>query len=152
MVTVSRRTSTSACLFSWFNRWPSCAKCKRVLSARASVSFRGIVVWCVGRWTYRDIVVLWLLPLLAWSLTVAIDYFCVWILAKLDVLISAWRADCCRIQLLRSRTCLNSCRPVNGCVQALEKPGKLWMAIQALRVESQLVNSLDQFCGQLVRS
>ena len=47
-------------------------------------------------------------------------------LAKLDVLISACRAE-------------------NSCVEALEKPGKL-------RVESQLVSSLDQFCAQPMRS
>ena len=47
---VSRHTSTSACPF--------------------LVSSCGVVVWCVGRWTYRGIVVLWLL--LYWSLTVAI--------------------------------------------------------------------------------
>ena len=28
---------------------------------RTLVTSRGIVVWCVGRWTYRGIVVLWLL-------------------------------------------------------------------------------------------
>ena len=84
---VSRRTSTSACPCLWFNRGPSCALCKRVLLARALVSSRGIVVWCVGRWTHRGIVVL-LLLLLGWSLTVAIGYSGVWLCpapAKLDV-------------------------------------------------------------------
>ena len=32
------------------------------------MSSRGTVVWCVGRWTYRGIVVVWLLLLsLGWS-------------------------------------------------------------------------------------
>ena len=74
---VPRRTSTSVRPFLWFNRGPSCAQCKRVLLARASVRSRGIVVWCVGRWTDRGIVVLWLLLLLEWSLTVAIGHSCV---------------------------------------------------------------------------
>ena len=41
--------------------------------------------------------------------------------------------------LLRSWTRPSSCRAETGCVEALEKPDKL-------RVECQLVNSLDQFC------
>ena len=39
----------------------------------------------------------------------------------------------------------SSCRAENSCVEAPEKPDKL-------RVESQLVNSMDQFCAQLSRS
>ena len=35
------------------------------------MSSRGIVVWCVGRWTHRGIVVLWLVLLMGWSVTVA---------------------------------------------------------------------------------
>ena len=53
---VSRRTNTSACHSLWFNRGPSCAWCTRVLLARVLVSSHGIVVWCVGRWTHRGIV------------------------------------------------------------------------------------------------
>ena len=40
----------------------------------------------------------------------------------------------------------------DGCAGALAKPDKLWKALEALRVEPQLLNSLDQFCEQLVRS
>ena len=54
-------------------------------------------------------------------------------------------AVCGCLQLLRSWTCLSSCRTENSCVEAPEKPDKL-------RVESHLVNSLDQFCAQLSRS
>ena len=54
-------------------------------------------------------------------------------------------AVCGCLQLLRSWTCLSACRAENSCVEALGKPDKL-------RVESQLVNSLGQFCAQLLRS
>ena len=33
------------------------------------------------------------------------------------------------------------------CVEALTKLGKLWTALEALCVASQLVNSLDAFCA-----
>ena len=46
---------------------------------------------------------------------------------------------------LRSWTCLSSCRAETSCVEALEKPDKL-------HVDSQLVNSFDQFSAQLLRS
>ena len=55
------------------------------------------------------------------------------------------QAACGCLQLLRSWTCLTSCRAQNSCVEGLENLDKL-------RVESQLVNSLDQFCGQVGRS
>ena len=49
------------------------------------------------------------------------------------------------LQLLGSWTCLSACRAENSCVEALAKPDKL-------RVEAQRVNSLDEFCAQLLRS
>ena len=33
-----------------------------------------MVVWCVGRWTYRGVVVLWLLLLLVWFPSVVIGF------------------------------------------------------------------------------
>ena len=63
---VSRRTSTYFCVF-----FPLIQQ--RALLCFVQTCSRGIVVWCVGRWTYRGIVVLWLLLiLLVWSLTVAL--------------------------------------------------------------------------------
>ena len=90
------------------------------------------VVSCGG---YRHSCVRFLQLFRSWTclITCRAEGGCVQALAKLHVSLSAGRAEC-------------------GCVQALEKPDKLWIALDALRVESQLVNSLNQFCAQLVRS
>ena len=56
---------------------------------------RGIVVWCVGRWTYRFIVVLWLQLVIGVVSHGGYWKSCVWLspaLAKLDV---SQRLSCC---------------------------------------------------------
>ena len=54
--------------------------------------------------------------------------------------------------VVESSLCEARRRAENGCVKALENPDKLWIALEALRVESQLVNCVDQYCAMLVRS
>ena len=122
---VSRRTKTSACPFLWFNRGPSCALCKRVLLARASVSSRWIVVWCVGRWTYRGIVVIVATTIIGRALLR-------WLLVTVA-------CDC--LQLLRSWTSL-SARRAEWCFSSTCEAGRV-SALVVLSGVSPALAKLD---------
>ena len=117
---VSRRTKTSACPFLWFNRGPSCALCKRVLLARASVSSRWIVVWCVGRWTYRGIVVIVATTIIGRAL---LRWLLVTVACGCLQLLRSWTSLSAR-RLLRSWTSL-SARRAEWCFSSTCEAGRV---------------------------
>ena len=59
------------------------------------MSSRGIVVWCVGRWTCRGVVVSWATTLFGVVSYGGYRYSCVWVSPALVMLDVSQRLSCC---------------------------------------------------------
>ena len=78
---VSRRTSTSACPFLWFNRGPSCAECKRVLDGK---SFRELS-WDSGL-ARGTLDISWYCGIVVTTVIEVVSYGGYWLLLRVVVL------------------------------------------------------------------